>query len=84
VNELPRLESHLFSSAPIKFISTKHNEPYVFEAKCDLEEKLHLMYKDLTAYLQKMGNTDTNDLNKRLCIYINNLNDLQRTISVTS
>jgi len=38
-----------------QFISIRREKQYLDRAKADLSEKLNVMYKDLTAYLEKMG-----------------------------
>jgi len=40
-----------------QFISIRREKQYLERAKANLAEKLNVMYKDLTAYLKKMGRT---------------------------
>jgi len=40
-----------------QFISIRRGKQYLDRAKANLAEQLNIMYKELTAYLKKMGRT---------------------------
>jgi len=49
-----------------QFISIRREKQYLNRAKANLAEKLNIMYKDLTAYLKKMGRAIDNQISSIL------------------
>jgi len=60
VSELSSLEYHCDVPIFSQFISIKRDRQHIDEVKANLAENLNFMYKELTAYLNKLGRV-TND-----------------------
>jgi len=52
-----------------QFISIRREKQYLDRAKAILAEKLNVMYKDLTAYLEKMGRASIDNQSSSILIY---------------
>lgn len=52
-----------------QFISIRREKQYLDRAKAVLAEKLNIMYKDLTAYLEKMGRASIDNQISSIFIY---------------